>query len=144
MNPRVVAGVLGANTLLMGLGGLASPERTLALVGFAPLVPTAPALAYGEARAAYGGLFAVLGAFTLWGAIDAAGKRSWLLMAGCLWLGLCVGRCIGVSIDGNPGLWGWGAVVFEGAFGTALVWASLARLPQAAAAQTPSPATAPY
>jgi hypothetical protein len=144
MNPRVVAGVLGAITLVMGLGGLASPERTLAFVGFAPLVPTEPALAYGEARAAYGGLFAVLGAFTLWGAIDPPGKRSSLLMAGCLWLGLCLGRSIGISIDGNPGLWGWIAVVCEGAFGTALVWSALARLPHAAAVETPSAAAAPY
>ena len=161
MNPRVTAGVLGAVTLVMGLGGLVSPERTLAFVGFAPLIPTEPALAYGEARgvevlctlatldpraqARYvmAGM-APLGAFTLWGAIDPAGKRSSLLMAGCLWLGLCVGRSIGISIDGNPGLWGWIAVVWEGAFGAALVWSALARLPRAASVESPTAAPAPY
>ena len=132
MNPRVVAGVLGAITLVMGLGGLASPERTLSFVGFAPLIPTEPALAYGEARAVYGGLFAVLGAFTLWGAIDPAGKRAALLMAGLLWLGLCAGRLVGVSVDGNPGLFGWIFVIWEGTFGSALVWSALARMPSAA------------
>ena len=129
MNPRVVAGVLGAITLLMGLAGLAAPAQTLPIVGFAPLVPTEPALAYGEARAVYGGLFAVIGAFTLWGAIDPPGKRAALLMAGFLWLGLCAGRLVGVSVDGNPGLLGWFYVLFEGAFGTALVWSALARMP---------------
>jgi len=37
----------------------------------------------------------------------------------------------GVMVDGNPGLLGWGAVLFEGAFGTALLWSTLARLPRA-------------
>ena len=131
MNPRVVAGVLGAITLLMGLGGLASPERTLAFVGFAPLVPSQPALALGEARATYGGLFAVLGAFTLWGAIDPPGKRAALLMAGFLWLGLCAGRTLGISVDGNPGIFGWIGVAWEATFGIALVWSALARIPSA-------------
>ena len=129
MNPRIVAGVLGAITLGMGLYGLASPGRVLDFVGFAPTTPTEPALAYCEARAVYGGLFAVLGGFTLWGAIDPAGKRSALLMAGLLWLGLCAGRSIGISIDGNPGIFGWVGVVWEAAFGMALVWSAIARLP---------------
>ena len=129
MSPRVVAGALGAITLLMGLYGLASPAGVLDFVGFSPSLPTEPALAFGEARAVYGGLFTVLGAFTLWGAIDPPGKRSALLMAGLLWLGLCAGRLLSVSIDGNPGIMGWVAVLWEGAFGTALVWSALARLP---------------
>jgi len=129
MSPRVVAGALGAITLLMGLYGLASPAGVLDFVGFSPSVPTEPALAFGEARAVYGGLFTVLGAFTLWGAIDPPGKRSALLMAGLLWLGLCAGRLLSVSIDGNPGIMGWVAVLWEGAFGTALVWSALAKLP---------------
>jgi hypothetical protein len=103
----------------------------LDFVGFAPAMPTAPALAYGEARAVYGGLFAVLGAFTLWGAIDPPGKRSALLMAGLLWLGLCAGRLLGVSIDGNPGIVGWIGVLWEAAFGLALLWSALAKLPAA-------------
>src|SRR6185369_4781076 len=129
MNPRVVAGVLGAITLGMGLYGLASPGRVLDFVGFAPTTPTEPALAYCEARAVYGGLFAVLGAFTLWGAIDPAGKRSALLMAGLLWLGLCTGRSIGISIDGNPGIFGWFFAISEAFVGLGLVWAAVAKLP---------------
>ena len=129
MNPRVVAGALGAVTVLMGLYGLASPAGVLDFVGFSPAVPTEPALAYGEARALYGGLFTVLGAFTLWGAIDPPGKRAALLMAGLLWLGLCAGRLLSVSIDGNPGVMGWVAAVWEAAFGMALVWSALAKLP---------------
>jgi hypothetical protein len=131
MNPRIVAGVLGAVTVGMGLAALASPQRTMDFVGFAPRVPTEPVLAYCETRAIYGGLFAVLGAFTLWGAIDRPGKRSLLLMAGFLWLGLCAGRSIGISIDGNPGLMGWIALVWEGSFGAMLVWSAVARLPSA-------------
>jgi uncharacterized protein DUF4345 len=129
MNPRVVAGVLGAITVVLGIGGLVSPAQTLSIVGFAPLVPTEPALAYGEARAVYGGLFTVLGAFTLWGAIDPAGKRAALLMAGLLWLGLCVGRSIGISIDGNPGLFGWFFAISEALVGLGLVWSAVAKLP---------------
>jgi hypothetical protein len=129
MNPRVVAGALGAITLLMGLAGLVTPDRSMAFVGFAPSTEANRVLALCEARAVYGGLFAVLGAFTLWGAIDPAGKRSALLMAGLLWLGLCAGRSIGISLDGNPGIFGWVGVVWEAAFGMALVWAAIARLP---------------
>jgi hypothetical protein len=61
MTPRIVAGTLGAITLLMGLYGVVSPANVLDVVGFAPQNPTEPALAYGEARAVYGGLFTVLG-----------------------------------------------------------------------------------
>jgi hypothetical protein len=135
MNPRVVAGGLGAITVLMGLAGLFSPDRAMAFVGFAPSTEANRVIALCEARAVYGGLFTVLGAFTLWGAIDPPGKRAALLMAGLLWLGLCGGRTLGISIDGNPGLLGWVAVLWEGAFGTALVWSALARLPIATNAQ---------
>lgn len=133
MNPRIVAGTLGAITTAMGIAGLLSPERTLAFVGFAPLVPTEPAAALAEATAVYGGLFTVLGAFTLWGAIDPAGKRAALLMAGLLWLGLCAGRCLSISLHGSGGLMTWVGVVWEAAFGTALVWSALARLPRGSA-----------
>ena len=131
MTPRIVAGTLGAITLVMGLYALASPGDLLPIIGLSPAVPTEPALALGEVRAVYGGLFAVLGAFTLWGAIDPPGKRAALLMAGLLWLGLCGGRLLGVSIDGSPGIMGWIFVVWEAVFGLALLWSALARLPTA-------------
>lgn len=129
MNPRIVAGVLGAITLVMGLAGLFTPDRSMAFVGFAPSTEANRVLALCEARAVYGGLFTVLGAFTLWGAIDPPGKRAALLMAGLLWLGLCAGRSIGISIDGNPGVFGWIGVVWEATFGLGLVWSAVAKLP---------------
>ncbi len=132
MNPRVLAGVLGAITLLMGLMGLVTPDRSMAFVGFAPSTEANRVLALCEARAVYGGLFTVLGVFTLWGAIDPPGKRSALLMAGFLWLGLCAGRSLGVSLDGNPGIFGWIGVVWEAGFGAALLWAALAPMPTTA------------
>jgi hypothetical protein len=120
---------LGAITVAMGVAGLVSPDRAMALVGFAPSTEANRVTALCEARAVYGGLFTVLGAFTLWGAIDPPGKRAALLMAGLLWLGLFGGRLLGISIDGSPGILGWVAVVWEAAFGMALVWSALARLP---------------
>ena len=131
MSPRIVAGAVGVITVLLGVYGLLSPAGVLDFVGFTPAVPTDPALAYGEARAIYGGLFTVLGAFTLWGAIDPPGKRSALLMAGLIWLGVCAGRLVGVSIDGNPGFMGWFNIAGEAALGMALVWSTLAKLPMA-------------
>jgi hypothetical protein len=127
MNSRAVAGTLGAITVIMGVAGLASPERVMAFVEFAPLTPTQPVGALCEARAVYGGLFTVLGAFTLWGAIDPPANRATLLMAGLLWLGLCAGRSLGIAIDGSPGLMGWVGVVWEAVFGTLLVWSATAR-----------------
>jgi uncharacterized protein DUF4345 len=127
MNARFVAGVLGAITVFTGIGGLVSPDRVMAFVGFAASTEANKVLALCEARAVYGGLFTVLGAFTLWGAIDPPGKRSALLMAGLLWLGLATGRALGISIDGNPGIFGWIGLVWEAVFGILLVWSSLAR-----------------
>jgi hypothetical protein len=129
MSPRILAAVLGAITVAMGMAALASPERTMAFVGFAALTPTEPVLALCETRAVYGGLFTVLGAFTLWGALDPPGRRSVLLMAALLWLGLCAGRSFGISVSGSPGIMGWLFLVFEGGFGLALLWAALSRGP---------------
>ena len=134
MSPRILAGVLGAITIAMGMAALASPERTMAFVGFAALTPTEPVLALCETRAVYGGLFTVLGAFTLWGAFDPTGRRSVLFMAALLWLGLCAGRAFGISVDGSPGIMGWVALVWEGGFGLALLWAALSKGPVTVAA----------
>jgi drug/metabolite transporter superfamily protein YnfA len=131
MTSRTAAVIVGVLTLALGLFGLLSPARTLAMVGFAPLVPTEPAPALGEARAVYGGLFTVLGAFTLWGALDPAGKRPFLLMAGLLWLGVFAGRALGASLDGNPGVAGWIALAFEGTMSAVVLWSALATPPRA-------------
>ena len=132
MNPRAVAGTLGAITAIMGVAGLASPERVLTFVELAPLTPTQPVAALCEARAVYGGFFTVLGAFTLWGALDPPANRATLLMAGFLWLGLCAGRGLGIAIDGGPGLMGWVGLAWEATFGTLLVRASLGSASEAA------------
>jgi hypothetical protein len=126
MTSRTIAAVLGTITLVMGLLGLASPQQVMAFLEFAPLTPSQPVAAWCEARAVYGGLFTVLGVCTLWGAVDPAGKRPVLLMAGLLWLGLCAGRSLGIAVDGSPGVMGWLAVAWEAGFGSALVWAAIA------------------
>jgi hypothetical protein len=125
MTARTVAAVLGVITIVMGLAGLASPQQVMAFVEFAPLTPSQPVAAWCEARAVYGGLFTVLGAFTLWGAVDPAGNRSALLMSGFLWLGLCAGRSLGIAVDGSPGFMGWVGVAWEAVFGSALVWSAI-------------------
>jgi hypothetical protein len=38
---------------------------------------------------------------------------------------------LGISIDGDPGVFGWIAVVWEALFGIVLVWSALSRLPRA-------------
>ena len=131
MNARAIAGTLGAVTVIMGVVGLALPDLVMAIGEFAPLTPTQPVGALCEARAVYGGFFTVLGAFTLWGAIDPPGNRSTLLMAGFLWLGLCAGRGLGIAIDGSPGLMGWVGIIWEATFGTLLIWSATARPPAA-------------
>ena len=76
-----------------------------------------------------------MGVYTLLAATDPALHRARLLFVGLLWLGACAGRLFGVYVDGNPGLPGWGAVVFELAVGGALV-----AVAQSGQAVTPSPA----
>jgi uncharacterized protein DUF4345 len=125
MTSRTAAVIVGVLTVGLGLYGLLSPDGVLRMVGFAPLVPTEPARALGEARAVYGGLFTVLGAFTLWGAVDPGAKRTVLLMAGLLWLGLFAGRALGASLDGSPGVMGWIALVVEGTVGAVVLWSAL-------------------
>ncbi len=61
MNSRIVAGVLGAITLLMGIGGLVTPDRVMAFVGFAPRTEANRVLALGEVRAILEDSSSVLG-----------------------------------------------------------------------------------
>ena len=73
----------------------------------------------------YGGLFVVMGVYTLLAAVDPVANRARLLFIGLMWLGACFGRLVGVSINGDPGLRGWAAVVFEVLMGGALVAAAV-------------------
>ena len=126
MNPRVTAIVAGLIMVAFGMAGLVYPERVLGLLGFTIFNASHAAAAYGEVRATYGGLFIVMGIFTIMAGMDPAANRSRLLFVGLLWLGACAGRVFGVFVDGNPGLFGWLAVAFELAVGGALCLASQA------------------
>ena len=112
MNGRVVTAAIGVLTVAFGLAGLTFPLHVMDWVGFSPLM-TKPNAGTVEARAVYGGLFLVLGVFTLWAATSPRGHRSELLLIACLWLGLFGGRMVGVSIDGSPGLLNTLGALFE-------------------------------
>ena len=112
MNGRVVTAAIGVLTVALGLAGLIYPLHVMDWVGFSPLM-TKPNAGTVEARAVYGGLFLVLGVFTLWAATSPRRHRSELLLIACLWLGLFGGRMVGVSIDGSPGLLNTLGALFE-------------------------------
>lgn len=127
MNPAVIIGVIGAATFIMGIGALVAPEFVMARVlGFAFDQAFSPNFVRGEVRAAYGGMFAVIGLFTLLSARAPELHRGRIAMLACLWLGLAGGRLLSVTIDGSPGGFGWFALAFELVFGTALLLSSRA------------------
>ncbi len=141
MNARVVTIIAGVVTVALGLAGLLYPDRVMGLLGFAILNTSRPAAVMGEVRATYGGLFVVLGAYTLLAAMDPPAHRSRILFIALLWLGACAGRLVSVNIDGTPGLPGWLAVTFELLIGGGLLAASFAARPVGAA--TPRPTAQP-
>lgn len=120
MNGRVVTATIGVLTVAFGLIGLTYPLHVMDWVGFAPLM-TKPNAGMVEARAIYGGLFLVLGVFTLLGATAPRTHRGELLLIACLWLGLFGGRMVGVSIEGSPGLLNTLTAVFELVVGALLL-----------------------
>ena len=124
MTPRTTAIVVAFVILLLGVIGLIYPERVLGVLGFAIQNPLHTAAAMGEVRATYGGLFLVMGLAALLGALDPVAHRGLLRLIGLLWLGACAGRLLGVYLDGNPGLPGWGAAGFELLVGGALLVAA--------------------
>lgn len=140
MNPRVVAIVAGVITTILGLAGLFYPDRVMGMLGFAILNTANTAAVMGEVRATYGGLFVVLGVYTLLTSMDPAAHRSRLMFIGLLWLGACAGRLLGVDLNGNPGLPGWLGVALELIVGGALVAASLTARPAEAVLPRPAPA----
>jgi drug/metabolite transporter superfamily protein YnfA len=139
MNPRVVAIIAGVITTTLGSAGLLYPDRVMGVLGFAILNSANTAAVMGEVRATYGGLFVVLGVYTLLSAVDPAAHRSRLTFIGLLWLGACAGRVLGVNVNGNPGLPGWIALAFELLMGGALVAVSVTVRP----AEVSLPATQP-
>jgi hypothetical protein len=134
MNARIVTILVGLIILALGLLGLLDPEFAMKHILGVAVDPSRSANAvYGEVRATYGGLFVVMGVYTLLAALDPVAHRARLLFIGLLWLGACAGRLMGAYIDGNPGLPGWAGVAFELFMGGALVAAALLK-----------PATAPF
>jgi len=143
MNPRIITMVVGVVTFVLGLLGLLMPQLVMdRLVGFA-VNPAFPANGViGEVRATYGGLFTVLGAVTLLAALDPASHRARITLIGLLWLGVCGGRLLGVSLDGNPGPMGFVAAAIELVMGGALLLAALTA-PSATATAAPFPPPLP-
>jgi drug/metabolite transporter superfamily protein YnfA len=127
MNPRGVAGIAGTIILALGLAGLLYPDRVMGLLGFAVLNPSSAAAALGEIRAIYGGLFVVMGVYTLLAVVDPFAHRARLRFVGLLWLGAVAGRLVGVSIDGSPGMPGWLSLGFELVIGGALLASSFVK-----------------
>ncbi len=126
MSPRITTIIVGVVIVILGLAGLFYPDRIMGLLGFAP--SSAPAV-LGEVRATYGGLFVVMGVYTLLAAMDPAAHRARLMFIGLLWLGACAGRLVGAYVDGNPGVPGWLAAGFELIMGGALVAARFSATP---------------
>lgn len=127
MNPAVVTGAIGAMTFLMGIAALAMPELVMARVlGFAVDPSFSENFVRGEVRAAYGGVFTVIGLFTLLSARSPSLHRGRVLMLACFWFGLGGGRLLSAVVDGSPGGFGWFAMAFELLIGSALLYSSLA------------------
>ena len=144
MSARGVTLTAGIVILLMGLAALFYPDRVMGLLGFSVLSTAQTASVLGEIRATYGGLFTVMGAAVLLAAVNPAANRGRLLAIGLLWLGACGGRLLGVTVDGNPGVFGWLAVIFEAGMGSALLLAAQrAGSPALLESGVPVPAPAP-
>jgi len=143
MNPRITAVVVGLVIVVLGVAGLFYPERVMGLLGFTVLNPAHAAGALGEVRATYGGLFLVMGAYTVLAAVDPTGNRGRLLFVGFLWLGAGAARLFGVYVDGNPGVPGWLSVALELVMGGALVVVAQGAAAPAARAQPETPVSQP-
>jgi hypothetical protein len=65
-----------------------------------------------------------MGVAVLLAAMNPIVHRGRLVAIGLLWLGACGGRLFGVTVDGNPGVFGWLALVFEAVMGSALLLAA--------------------
>ena len=126
MDTRIVVAVVGAVTLLLGLGGLLRPEWVMNFIGYAVASDAPATLVRGEIRAVYGGLMIAAGVLTLLAAPAPRANQGKLMLLGLLWIGTGCGRLFGVFVDGNPGLIGWLSVILELGGGAALLYASQA------------------
>jgi len=126
MNSRAIVAIVGAATVLLGLGGLLYPESVMRLAGFWYQNPPNLPGTRGEVRAVYGGMMVVAGVFTLLAMANPRAYAGRLVLLGLLWVGAGAGRLFGVLVDGNPGVLGWIYVVVELGGGSALLYASQA------------------
>jgi Domain of unknown function (DUF4345) len=122
MNPRVTTSVIGVLTTVLGALALLYPQFVMSQVlGYAVDPHYSANFVLGEVRAAYGGVFTVIGIYTVLAAMDPATNRGRILMIGLLWIGACLGRLYGVVVDGSPGWWGWLSAAFEALIGGMLI-----------------------
>lgn len=124
MNSRIVVALVGAVTLIIGIGGLVYPESVMRFVGFGYQSPPNIAGTLGEVRAVYGGMLVVVAVFTLLSVPDPREHQGRLLLLGLLWVGAGAGRLFGVFADGNPGIFGWLSLALDLGGGAALIAAS--------------------
>jgi Domain of unknown function (DUF4345) len=137
MNSRTITGVIGAITLLFGIVGLFWPEVVMTrVVGFSVLPSFSANFARGEVRAVYGGLFTLLGIYTLLAATNPVAHGGRIFFLGLIWLSFLAGRMVGVVVDGSPGVTGWVSAAFELVVGGLLIFA-------AQTARSSAPASAP-
>jgi len=116
--------------VLLGMAALLEPEMVMERVlGFAVDPKSTENFVHGEVRAAYGGIFTVVGVFTVIAAMNPYLHRSRIFMVGMIWLGACGGRVFGAFSDGSPGAFGWVSAVLEGIVGAALLYAAQAAAP---------------
>jgi hypothetical protein len=141
MNGRAMTALIGIITLALGIIALTYPLRVMDWVGFEPHM-TRPNAGTVEVRALYGGLFLVLGVFTLWAATSPRTHRRELLLIACLWLGMFGGRMVGVSIEGSPGLLNTLGAIFEVVVGCLLLAAPYLGAEEEPAIAAPPQATA--
>jgi len=122
MTPRTTTAVIGLFTMILGVLALFYPELVMTrIVGLAVDPSFSANFVRGEVRAMYGGLFTVIGIYTVLSAMDPTTNRGRLVFIGLLWLGLAAGRLFGVVVDGGPGVFGWISLLFEAAVGGVLV-----------------------
>src|SRR5262249_36430269 len=95
----------------------------------------------GEVRATYGGLFAVIGVYTLLAVTDPAAYRSRLLFVGSMWLGACGGPLTPLYLAAAPGRRG-GSVPASAPCGGGALRSASARAP-AVPATTSLPSAPP-
>ena len=136
MRPTVIAVALGLLTVAFACVGLLNPGLVIGFVGYGFISTSKQVAVLSEVRAVYGGLFLVVGLYTLFAGFNPSAHRSRLLFIGLMWLGLCSGRILGISIDGSPGFNGWASAVLELLMGTGLLVASRATPPASAAAES--------